>query len=531
MDVLLNEVLYDPVGADGGYEFVELVAAPGAPQDASLAGWILETGNGSTGQWTVAWTGAPGQTLSGGLFVVGESGVDPRPQVVADLDLQNGPDACRLRSPAGEVDVVGWGSPLPASFYEGGAPAPDVASASLARLPDGADSGRNDVDFREAPPSPGDFNAPESLAVVERIELPPRGLAVGAPWTFRWQIRNVGRMAWCGTLRAVCALHPGETLASVSIPAASAVAPGAAAQVEATASPPRGAHLPRSDPASADVGALWRGFGDDLAITEIYARPADGDVEWIELESRADVALDLGALRLHDAAGSRADLGGELAPSAFAVVTADTARFVARWGAVPGALLVELAPWPALNHTGPATEVAEWVVVATRDVGAADDSTEDRLAAAAIPGGIEEGVSWERVSLRLPSESLGSWGPCLDPQGGTPGRRNSRPADVDVPGVAGSLVVRPTAFHAARDGAVLVVLRPEHAVSSCTITVFDSSGLEVASLAPWAENGGEHRAVWDGRTSSGTAAPLGLYLVCAQAPGNVSRRVPLVVVR
>ena len=111
MDVLLNEVLYDPEGSDGGYEFVEIAARPGAAADAGLAGWTLETGNGADGAWRVAWVGAAGDRLQGGLFVIGESGVDPRPHAVADLDLQNGPDACRLRAPSGDTDVLGWAKP------------------------------------------------------------------------------------------------------------------------------------------------------------------------------------------------------------------------------------------------------------------------------------------------------------------------------------------------------------------------------------------------------------------------------------
>ncbi|MFN8177445.1 MAG: hypothetical protein U0167_05935 [bacterium] len=415
MDVLLNEILYDPEGADGGYEYVELVAAPGAASDGSLAGWVVETGNGSTGEWRVAWTGASGQRLQGGLFVLGESGVEPRPNVVTELDLQNGPDACRLRSPSGEVDVVGWGSPLPRGFFEGAA-AVDVSGQSLARLPDGVDTDRNDVDFRPAAPTPGGFNSPESLAVVERADLPPAGLSPGTPWDFRWRIRNAGRAAWTGAVRVVCALHPGETLAKVEIDAAPGLGPGAVVELAATAVPPQGAHLPRSDPPSPEVGALWRGTGADLAVSEVYSRPPPEETEWVELVSLADAPLALSALRLHDATGTGGALGGVLSPFQFALVTADTGRFVARWGRPAGALLVQLAPWPALNHTGSPEELAERV-----DVEAGGEG----IAAATLPGGIAQGVSWERISLRLPGEALSSWGPCLDPRGAAPGGRTA----------------------------------------------------------------------------------------------------------
>ena len=52
--------------------------------------------------------------------------VEPSPDAVADLDLQNGPDGCRLRGPAGESDLLGWGSPLDSTLCEGRAAANSV---------------------------------------------------------------------------------------------------------------------------------------------------------------------------------------------------------------------------------------------------------------------------------------------------------------------------------------------------------------------------------------------------------------------
>ena len=43
--------------------------------------------------------------------------------------------------------------------------------------------------------------------------------------------------------------------------------------------------------------------------------------------------------------------------------------------------------------------------------------------------------------------------------------------------------------------------------------------------------GEEHRALWDGRTSTGDAAPLGLYIVRAEAPGQAAVRGTLSLVR
>lgn len=529
MQIVLNEVLYDPDGADGGYEFVELAAAPGSAADASLAGWVLETGNGSTGVWRVAWTGGAGDRLGGGLFVIGESGVDPAPDVVRDLDLQNGPDACRLRAPSGDADVLGWGEGLPAGLAEGAA-APDVSGLSLARFPDGVDTNANAADFRAAPPSPGDFNAPPLLVVVDAVELPPSGLAPGTPWTFRATLRNAGRMPWSGDLAVTCALHPGEELARLTVHGPDALEPGARTEREREAWPPRGDHLPVLG-SSAEEGLVpWAGGGEDLVLSEALSHPAPDEPEWLEIRSVAGASTDLSVLELRDAAGSGGLLHGVLPAGGFAVVAADTAGFESRWGRPAGALLVQLPAFPALNHTGPPEEVAERVRVAwaSRFAAAAGDAP---LAGAALPGGAEAGVSWERISLALPGESRDSWAPSLDPRGGTPGRANSRPADRTVPPGGGPLLVAPRTFRPERDGGALLVLRVPRNAPLARFLVHDSRGRPVASLVPWRAADEEQRAVWDGTDGEGGEAPLGLYVVSADGAGRGGARATVVLAR
>jgi hypothetical protein len=104
---LVAEVLYDAVGDDTGWEFVELYN----PHEGALplAGVRLEAGDGSgPGRWTLRWTGnAVGSVAARGRFVVGGAKVQPPPQALASLELQNGPDALRLVWPDGTVEVIG----------------------------------------------------------------------------------------------------------------------------------------------------------------------------------------------------------------------------------------------------------------------------------------------------------------------------------------------------------------------------------------------------------------------------------------
>jgi len=290
--------------------------------------------------------------------------------------------------------------------------------------------------------------------------------------------------------------------------------------VEARAQPPAGAHLPRSSPAGAGAGSLvtWLGGGADLAVTEVYSRPPPGEPEWIELEVIGLRAIDLAAFRLEDAAGSGASFEGEVVPGARVVLTSDALAVRARWNP-PGAV-VGVAPWPALNHTG--SGVAERIVFLVGGV---------PVAAASLPGGAEEGVSWERTALALDGDLPEAWGPSLDPAGATPGRPNSRRGDRVVAGTLGAVSASPSPFWPARDGTALVVVRPGRAVSDCRVELFDSAGRCVVQLTAWQHGEREHRAVWDGRTAAGEPAPLGLYLARAVAGGVPLPPAPLVLVR
>ncbi len=528
MQIVLNEVLYDPAGADGGYEFVELAAAPGTAADASLAGWVLETGNGSTGEWRVAWTGGAADRLAGGLFVIGEGGVDPPPHVVRDLDLQNGPDACRLRAPSGAADAVGWGEPLPGDMREG-AGAADVTGVSLARFPDGVDTDDNAADLRAAPPSPGEFNAPPLLVLVDSMELPPAGLPPGAPWTFRATLRNAGRLPWSGDLAVECAVHPGEVLARLHVAEVDALEPGARTARELERAPPPGVHLPVLGERDDAELVPWPGGGGEIVLSEAMTNPGPDEPEWIELENVGGAAVDLAVLDLRDAAGGGGALRGVVPAGAFAVLAADTAAFAARWGR-PAVLVA--APLPALNHTGPADAAAEelrlsWAARLAAAVAAADGP----LASAVLPGGAEAGVSWERISRALPGNALGSWAPSLDARGGTPGRANSRPSDRAAPPGAGPLLAAPRTFRPARDGGVLLVLRVPRAAPLARFVVHDARGRTVASLVPWRAGDEEQRAVWDGTDGSGADAPLGLYVVRAEGAGGGGRHATVVLAR
>src|SRR5438067_2148488 len=102
---IVTEVYYDAPGVDTGYEFVELWNPGDAA--ASLAGVRLEAGDGAgPGRWTLKWTGGAADSVAARAhFVIGGALVEPLPNRVITLDLQNGPDAMRLVWPDGAIEV------------------------------------------------------------------------------------------------------------------------------------------------------------------------------------------------------------------------------------------------------------------------------------------------------------------------------------------------------------------------------------------------------------------------------------------
>src|SRR5678810_542369 len=105
--LVLNEVLYDPPGADAGREFVEFYNASDSP--LPLAGLELEVGDGAhPGIWRHAWTGTAGELGAGALFVIAGDSLAAGARLATDL--QNGPDAVRLRRGAEVLDRLGYGA-------------------------------------------------------------------------------------------------------------------------------------------------------------------------------------------------------------------------------------------------------------------------------------------------------------------------------------------------------------------------------------------------------------------------------------
>ena len=170
---VISELLYDVSGPDTGQVFVELYGTPGT----ALGGLTLEGINGTNGSVykTVQLSGV---IPADGVFVIGDDAGNGLSQVantdlVADIDLQNGPDSLVLRDANGILDALGYGDFTSAIFAGEGNPAADVGAGwSLVRSQPLIDTGDNSLDFSALDtPTPG-------LVPASTVPLP------AAAWLF-----------------------------------------------------------------------------------------------------------------------------------------------------------------------------------------------------------------------------------------------------------------------------------------------------------------------------------------------------------
>jgi hypothetical protein len=538
LDVVVNEVLYDPEGRDTGLEFIELHNRTDG--DICLYYYEVATGNGAyENKWKGEWQGTRSDTIRArGFFVIGEENVVPSPDHVTSLDLQNGPDACRLLSPESEPDVVGWGAHDYDEYYET-APAPCASSgASLGRDPDGADTGDNSADFAVFPvPTPGGFNRPPCDLAVDRACLSRYSRPDHAVLQLIARVSNLGTAA-CGEGAVVHAACAGSEDSSVID---AGIAPGASERVSIRI-PNVGAGLHRT--------LVWLGYPADshcandslaasiivwpgpAAVNEFMFKPASGACEWIEVLNRSDALVDLEGWTLEDSGGRRraiAAAGICLAPGGYLMLVEDEAGFKVDHPECDCRILKPSGGWPTLNDTDGRDGYADMIVL--RD---SFGTCVDSVAYSAAWG--EPGFSVERIDALARSAPASNWSPHYGSGGCSPGRSNS--VSISFPEPGGYLKLGKGTFSPDGDGRddLLSVSVEVPAPAVVRLKVFDVNGRPFKTLIDGDLVEERRITFWDGRVKGGGLAPIGVYVLLLEAKpvngGSTLRsKLPAVLVR
>jgi hypothetical protein len=525
-DFVINEVLYDPEGTDEGLEFVELYN----PTDVtlSLRGLVLETGNGAReGDWSLAaqWD-SDYYVEAHGYVVIGEDAVSPLPQFIKQLDLQNGPDACRLRRATEIVDLVGWGSHTFAEYYEG-TPCEDVASGiSVGRLPDGVDTQNNSVDFRAlSPPSPGRRNfcivdaglGPGTLGTKPALPLPFENTEITV------EIANFGArelasgeclIEFFGIVDSVRNFLASTTTRTIAPKQSEIVSVSFHPEVETCMTLEAVARLEDDENRGNDTASTRLRIGEgDIVVNEIMYAPAAGEPEWVELFNRGQVSVDVRGWWIEDSSKKKARLTSlplVLAPGEFLVIAQDKGLFEEKSNQCAGRVIEPEGSWPSLNNYASGGNSYADVVCIRDSSGCISD-----YVAYEEDWSTRSNSSVERVSASVSSRQAANWSSSVAPSGSTPCGRNSvseamRQSSAFQIGMS-SRVISPDG-DGVDDRVIFSFCLPSPGMKA-NLTVFDSDGRTVKRLLDQRKVGMVVQTVWDGVDEEGRPVPPGIYIV------------------
>ncbi len=214
VDVVINEVDYDQVGADTA-EFIELFNRGTADVDLSRFALHLVDSGGGAPYRTLPLSGA---IPAGGFFVVGNvPGADLDPSLDQDL-IQNGPDdGIVLMNGTSTVDAVGYegsGSAVAEGSATNLGDSNTVENLSLSRIPNGTDTNDNSADFNLATATPKGSNTPGQPDLTIQLRGTGTG-TTGFQFTYSILVSNVGTASAVGVV-AEFTLPTGLTYVGVS---------------------------------------------------------------------------------------------------------------------------------------------------------------------------------------------------------------------------------------------------------------------------------------------------------------------------
>ncbi len=502
--LVINELLYDPEGADAGKEFVEIMNT--GPYAVTLDGVVLEAGDGARpADWDLIWTGSSERAIPpGGYYRIGADG--PGAGESAQLKLQNGPDGVRLVKLGFELDRVGWGLHRYSDYFEQ-RPAPECRSGeSLARAADGEDTNDNSRDFVVATPTPGRPNRPAvdwsiqlrgsdpllpqpGETVLVHLTVTNLGMEIGLPPQV--ELDDVQRpilVGWDGTVA------PGETMERAVVLTAPSIEGTVLWRACLVPSDP----VPEND---CDSVCVQVGVGE-VRLTEILARPDTEGCEWLELGIEAPEGTRVEGLIL-DVRGRSIRLAPRRIDAAtrIGLVTADSVVMRLRYPDVrEGAFWSYEGAWPRLRDGRRGEGIADTLRIV---------SESGCVVEVALPGPAPApGVSLERIDAEI-SEGPSAWTPCTDSDGATPGREAIHHG---VRSRIDRLRASPRVIHPGGSSC-----RIEGTVGSepgeVDLDLFDIQGRAVRSLIDDTWVAGSLFATWDGLDAHGRAVTPGIYVV------------------
>ncbi|MFA7543349.1 MAG: lamin tail domain-containing protein [Candidatus Cloacimonadaceae bacterium] len=499
--VVINELCYDPPGADLGKEWIELYNAGTYPVD--LAGYRIYSGGRSYSLDYVF----PHFILRPGRFVLVGGDEVPNCHFRHNFRFQNGGGAsdaiCFVNADSSYTDTLIYDEPNSNYFLDDTGDiatsfAPDAPQGySLARIADGYDTNRCGIDFiAEANPTPGlpnyrraDYGiAHATLAngrlkfwIVNHSLFSPLDDALLKVWQEESLIceENIRPIAALDSLYFERTLSDTYTILNITISLS-------------------------LDPNPTNDSATLYAEGYSLQapiLNEIFAKPQAGKQEWLELYQEA-APRGANSYVIMDAAGNRTRFTLPEYTGYF-VICRDKEALQAEYPNCPSERIISSSGWATLNDTG--DELYLW-----------DEAELELLDSTHYTAQqVQEGKSWER---HIDSAGEVFWRFSIAAEGASPGRGNPKqeilPQDE-------RLKVQGSPFAPQRGEKLTISYKLPDASSQVNLEIYDLKGRKQSTLAKMESIGKEGYFQWDGRMANGAFAPRGVYILLweSQATG------------
>ncbi len=539
--VVLTEIMFDPVGNENADEFIEIYNAGTAT--VNLSGWKVADNEAEDylmplAQGLFLEAGQFGLILDPGYFDYESDtydGMVPTSALVLTIDNSTFGSRGLSNSTAETVSLLNSGGVVVSEYTYSLNNEPGFSDEKI--IPWEGDDSENWTNARSLKGSPGAWNTVSppmrDLALIDfwsEPEEPP----VGTSFTLWATVVNMGLEAMpdvelhfyydedvSGTFET------GERFSTQTIPALS---PADSATVSVKIPVEEGPHAfmaeleIEDDDLSNNSRILEQNVPQDersLIINEIQYRPFPGRSEWVEFYHAGRYPLNITHWQFGDANGLTDSSKRytfpplQLLPGDFLVLAADSEIFLE---SIPETISVIV--WgsnaPALNNSG--DSLVLW------------DASGERVEQVNYKpnwGRDDEGLALERISPESASNEPLNWASSTDPSGGTPGRVNSQ---LYVPSLAGEniLTIEPNPFSPDGDGfedIAFIHYNLNHPNSRLDLKVFDVRGRKVRWLANNELVGQTGEKLWDGRDDRGRALPIGIYVLYLEALAEGDTRI------
>jgi len=508
--VVINELCYDPVGADSGIEWIELYNP--TDQDINLSGSKIYSG-GSTYSHDFTF---PYFVLRPGRFVLIGGADVPNRHFTHNFTFQNGgtaSDGVRFASADSlYTDTVVYDSPNSNLLIDdSGLPAQSLAEdttegSSLARIADGWDTNLCAADFRvESRPTPGLPNR----VYADYALLSPQVIPEADGYLLELIVANLSQIAPLS--HAQLNLYRGSELLH-----AEAIEPLAGDEQRTLQIWLHGsyellfAELSLEDDPDLENNSLYISYLGDQAqaplFSEIYPAPLAHEQEWIEVYARAARKTFVEYI-IFDAANNQIRFSLPPVPGYF-VLCRDKESLLQTYPDCPPAAVIETSGWAALNNDGDSLILQD--LYGEKILDAMSYSSAQAVSGMALQKDFEadQGELW----------SLGIPNPGLDNQS----------SSVDLPEHEERLKIVGSPCDPKSGDEILISYKFPFSGIRVNCSIYDLTGRKIRQLADNEPLGGQGILRWDGLSARGAFAQRGLYIILWESQdasgGKIHRR-------